>query len=388
MRKVALREVVSVVGGGTPRKSSAEFYGGSIPWVTPKDMKREVITSSLVKLTQQGVQNSPAKLVPRDTVLVVVRSGVLKHTLPVAVTGVPVTLNQDMKGLVPGEIVHGPYLARLVKALEPIVLGWVRATTADNFPIDKLLDFEVTLPSLDEQRRIAAILDCASELRIKHRQVYRLLEELRQASFAELVGDPISSGSDGSLRDVAEIQIGPFGSLLHKDDYVMGGIPVINPMHIVDGAIKPVPSFSVPAPKAQALANYRLQPGDVIMGRRGEMGRCAVVGERHKGFLCGTGSLIVRPISAKSNATFLQAALSHARTKSLLERAARGSTLPNLNASIVNKLPIRIPPIATQERFADLIGGINTQVERSAGACDRFDELFASLQSRAFSGQL
>lgn len=142
MSRVVLREIVTVRGGGTPRKSSAHFYGGDIPWVTPKDMKRPLIGESEVTLTEVGLRNSPAKLVPEGSVLVVVRSGVLKHTLPVALTTRPVTVNQDMKALTPSSTVHAPYLARLLRALQPTVLSWVRATTADNFPIDSL---EMTL---------------------------------------------------------------------------------------------------------------------------------------------------------------------------------------------------------------------------------------------------
>ncbi|WP_090967499.1 restriction endonuclease subunit S [Nocardioides exalbidus] len=141
-----LRDVVAVRGGGTPRRSTAEFYGGSIPWVTPKDMKRAIVSDSSVRLTQAGVDNSPAKLIASGSVLVVVRSGVLKHTLPVALTTAPVTVNQDMKALTPSAEVHPAFLARLVKSLQPRVLTWVRATTADNFPIESLLELDVEIP--------------------------------------------------------------------------------------------------------------------------------------------------------------------------------------------------------------------------------------------------
>ncbi|MDZ7882465.1 MAG: restriction endonuclease subunit S [Mycobacterium sp.] len=188
MKTVALGDVVSVAGGGTPRKSNPEYFGGSVPWVTPKDMKSRIIDGSQVMLTERGVQMSPAKLVPTNSVLVVVRSGVLKHTLPVALTARPVTLNQDMKALIPSPEIDGSYLARLVKSLQPRVLTWVRATTADNFPINKLLEHRINLPSLDDQRRIASILDQADALRIRFTEVIDRYEELLQAVFLDMFG--------------------------------------------------------------------------------------------------------------------------------------------------------------------------------------------------------
>ncbi|MEV8357855.1 restriction endonuclease subunit S [Microbacterium sp. NPDC076895] len=171
MRWVPIGDIVTVTGGGTPRMSEPSFFDGDIPWVTPKDMKQHTIDRSAIRLSPTGVANSPAKIVDAGSTLVVVRSGVLKHTLPVAIAARPVALNQDMKALSPKrEFVTPEYLVRLVKAQESRVLRSVRATTADNFPIDTLLGIEIPLPPLPEQRRIAAILDEADALRMARRR--------------------------------------------------------------------------------------------------------------------------------------------------------------------------------------------------------------------------
>ncbi len=97
---VALDDLVSVSGGGTPSKSRPEFFTGQIPWVSPKDMKCWEIFDSQDHITQEAIDNSSTKLIGTGAVLVVIRSGILKHSLPVAINRVPVTLNQDMKALV------------------------------------------------------------------------------------------------------------------------------------------------------------------------------------------------------------------------------------------------------------------------------------------------
>jgi type I restriction enzyme S subunit len=156
-------------------------------------MKRWEIRESHVSITQAGIDNSATRLVPPNSVLVVVRSGVLKHTIPVAISRASVAINQDMKALLCSERVHPDYVARFIKERSPIILQWVRATTADNFPIDKLKALTIPLPPLPEQRRIAEILDKADALRAKRRAALAQLDTLTQSIFLDMFGDPATN---------------------------------------------------------------------------------------------------------------------------------------------------------------------------------------------------
>ncbi len=102
-----------------------------------------------------------------------------------------------------------------------------------------------------------------------------------------------------------KIQIGPFGSQLHKEDYIEGGVPLVNPMHIKNGKVYPNSLYSISEEKKASLPNYILNKEDIIMGRRGEMGRCALITDTEKGWFCGTGSLYLRPIKSKVFSPFL-----------------------------------------------------------------------------------
>jgi type I restriction enzyme S subunit len=192
-QEARLGDWVSIVGGGTPNRSEPSFYGGSIPWVTPKDMKTWEIFGSQETLTEKGVKNSATRIVERDSVLVVVRSGVLKHTLPVALNRVQVAINQDMKALACREGLYPDFLARYLKASSDRILGSVRATTADNFPIDVLRQLYIPLPPLAEQRWIAVVLDQAEALRAKRRHTLARLDTLTQSLFLDLFGDPVEN---------------------------------------------------------------------------------------------------------------------------------------------------------------------------------------------------
>ena len=160
-------------------------------------------------------------------------------------------------------------------------------------------DFDSTLipyPSLKEQSRIAEIIDSITKsINMRQKQLQKL-DDLVKARFVEMFGDPISNPNcfkKVSLSDLAEIKIGPFGSLLHKEDYIKDGHALVNPSHIIDGKIVTDQQLTVSDEKYAELSAYHLQIGDIVLGRRGEMGRCAVVSD--DGLLCGTGSLLIRP---------------------------------------------------------------------------------------------
>ena len=250
-------------------------------------------------------------------------------------------------------------------------------------PVTFLQELRIPLPPLPEQRRIAAILDHADALRAKRRQVLAHLDALTQSIFHDVFGNELWAATLGELADV---QIGPFGSLLHQSDYVSGGVVVINPMHIRGGTLQPDPEFSVTERKASTLELYRLQSGDVVLGRRGEMARAGVAGAEHAGMLCGTGSIILRPRGVDSR--FLHAVVTSPRMKEHLDRRALGATLPNLNAAIVKGSPSPRAIGEAQAMFSAAIGRVDQARADATAACAADDELFASLQYSAFRGEL
>ena len=166
-----------------------------------------------------------------------------------------------------------------------------------------------------------------------------------------------------ALAPLVSFRTGPFGSALHRSDYVDGGIPVINPMQIIDGRITPTPSMAVSETAARRLAEFRLSPGDVVIGRRGEMGRCAVVQAEQDGWLCGTGSMIVKP-GPRLDGRFLQRVLSSRPVIAAIESASVGTTMVNLNQGTLGNLRISVPPTkAEQEAIAEVLGDADALIE-------------------------
>ena len=142
-----------IYGGGTPSKAHPEYYeDGNIPWVSSKDMKTDVLTDSQIKINHLGIENSTAKLVPVNSVIMVIRSGILKHTLPVAINTVPITVNQDLKVFIPNDRIITRFLAVQFKLHEKDILSGVRAVTADNIEFNSLKQRTLIVPPIELQQ--------------------------------------------------------------------------------------------------------------------------------------------------------------------------------------------------------------------------------------------
>ncbi|MEQ3621593.1 MAG: restriction endonuclease subunit S [Marinobacter sp.] len=170
-----------------------------------------------------------------------------------------------------------------------------------------------------------------------------------------------------SFQDIAdEISTGPFGSMIHKHDYVEGGTPLINPSHMVGGRIKEDSSVSVSPAKAKELSSYILATGDIVMARRGEVGRCAVVTDRETEWLCGTGSFVLR-FHPAINREFVLLLFSTDTVRDYLTGNSVGTTMTNLNHGILKKMPVALPSAREQYRIVQ-------KVDELMALCDQLKE--------------
>lgn len=253
-------------------------------------------------------------------------------------------------------------------------------------------EIQIPLPPLATQKRIAEILDAADALRLKDQELLIKYDELAQAIFIDMFGDPVKNErgfSKVNLGDCLDnLQIGPFGTQLHESDYIKNGIPVINPMHIGDLKIKPNFNYSITEEKYQELPQYHLKPNDVILARRGEMGRCAIVNEHQGKCLCGTGSLYLTVNNNLLHPLFLVYVLSRKTTKIALENASAGTTMANLNKSIINDFKIILPHIDKQKSFVKAIRLSEESIEHTLQLINKSDTVFNSLIQKAFNGEL
>ena len=149
---------------------------------------------------------------------------------------------------------------------------------------------------------------------------------------------------------LSQASTGPFGSMVHKEDYVESGIPIVNPANIIHGNISSEKIKKVSNATANRLSSYKLKAFDIIIGRRGEMGRSAVVESHQEGWLCGTGCFFVTP-SKLLLPQYLVFLLNSPFIKAALTENSVGTTMNNLNHNILQSLLIPVPPINEQKKI-------------------------------------
>ena len=186
------------------------------------------------------------------------------------------------------------------------------------------------------------------------------------------------------LADIlAELRTGPFGSSLHQRDYEIGGTPVINPVSIQGGTIVPLDKLAVGASTVARLERFRLRASDVVMARRGEMGRCALVSAREDGWLCGTGCLILRwPPSVYPE--YLALLIGSPYVRGRLSGSAVGGTMQNLNQSILLSLSIPLPPLPEQHRIVAKFRELMSVCDELEKQLSRADTIHRQLTESAF----
>ena len=165
-----------IVGGGTPSMKHPEYYeNGTIPWLKSGDVKARVVESGVLNITEVGLANSSARMVPEGSIIVVTRSGILKHSLPVAKAACPIAINQDLKALIPGDCILPDYLQWSLIVASPLLLSKVRATTADNIETSFLRSFRVPVPPTSLQRKFVKLVSQVDKSRfIAQQQIDKL----------------------------------------------------------------------------------------------------------------------------------------------------------------------------------------------------------------------
>ena len=358
-----------IVGGSTPKTGESRYWDGDVVWVTPSDVSRtRVLKSSARYITGAGFKSCSLELVPPDSIVLTSRAPVGN----VAMAATSLCTNQGCKALIPKEGTQPQFYYFALTALKKELQARAVGTTFGEISTERLATLPLPVPPLDEQRAAARFLyDALGRIHryvaAKERMI-ELLGEQKQAiihravtpglapgvplkpSGAEWLGDTPAHWRRVMLGAAAKsIQTGPFGSQLHQSDYVTGGVPVINPSHVVGGRIEPSEQITVTAEDASRLTEHRLRKGDLVIARRGEMGRCAVVTDENMDWICGTGSIRIRPDASVLRSPYLALVLRSAQGRRALTDVSIGTTMNNLSSRAVASVRILVPPVSEQE---------------------------------------
>jgi len=287
------------------------------------------------------------------------------------------------------------YLFAFIRFIEPAINRMAEGATVPGIGKDHVFGIKIPLPSVPEQRRIADILDRADALRAKRRAALARLDELTQAIFVEMFGDPTKHGWPiAKIADIVDdtrggIRTGPFGSQLLHSEFVDSGVAVLGIDNAVANEFRWSERRFVTKEKYRDLERYTVFSGDVLITIMGTCGRCAVVPEDIPLAINTKHICCITTNRSKCLPDFLHTYfLQHPMARDYLARTAKGAIMDGLNMGLIKEMPIPLVPVAIQWDFINHLSRIRLLRDRARSAQGISDALFASLQDRAFRGAL
>jgi type I restriction enzyme S subunit len=387
MRTVTLGEVCKIVSGSTPKREKAEYWDGNIPWVAPKEINRlnsPYLWDSEEKITQEGFNSCSTTLLPAGSVLLSSRApiGLL------AITKIPVCTNQGFKSLVPGKEVNAEYLYFVLKANVKVLQARGNGATFKELAKPAVENFEIRLPPLEDQIRIAHLLGKVEALIAQRKQHLQQLDDLLKSVFLEMFGDPVRNekGWDKpELKAFGKISTGNTPPRNEPANYDGDFIEWIKTDNITGDAVFVTSSTEhlseLGTKKARTVTNGALLVA-CIAGSVESIGRAALT-DRTVSFNQQINAIQpandVNPLYLyglfKLSRTYIQ---SHA-TKGMKKILTKGD---------FEKITMIKPPFELQKQFALIVEKIEGIKARLRQSLAELESLYGSLSQQAFNGDL
>ncbi|MGY3496765.1 restriction endonuclease subunit S [Bradyrhizobium sp. USDA 4502] len=400
-RRATIGEVCDVVNGGTPKTGVAANWGGPHMWITPAEMggrSDPYIAETERQLTDAGL--AAANLLPVHSVILSSRAPIGHLVINTA----PMATNQGCKGLVPKPDLDYKYLFYYLKSIVGLLNELGTGATFKELSGGKLKEVPIPLPPRDQQQSIVDILDeTFAGLTAATVNAEKNLENARELFEAALVADVFGNADeqDWQVTTVAElalaekgsIRTGPFGSQLLHSEFVDSGIAVLGIDNAVMNEFRWGKPRFITKKKFAQLSRYQVQPADVLITIMGTCGRCAIVPDDipvaiNTKHLCCISLDQTRCLPQFLHAYFLY----HPVARTYLAEQAKGAIMAGLNMGIIQRMPVRLPPIPQQrliiEKMDLLLQETRCLEENYKGRIKIIEELKRAIMHRGFSGKL
>ena len=352
---VRLGEVAEIVSGATPSRNNSEYWNGDIPWLTPKNignLNDPVVMDTTEKISREGLAKCSARLLPIGTVLFSSRAPI-GHT---AIAGIPLATNQGFKSLVPGRKVDSKYLYWTLISKKSEIIAKGRGATFKEVTKEIMEGVTIPLPPLNEQKRIAAILDKADAIRRKRQEAINLSDQFLRSVFLDMFGDPVTNPKGweaGTIRDlVSEVKYGTSAKASSEGRYEilrMNNITYSGQLDLSDMKYIDLDGHDE--------AKYLARKGDLLFNRTNSkelVGKTAVYSFDEPRAIAGY-LIRVRP-NELANAEYIAAYLNSGHGKKILQHMCKSIVgMANINAQELQDIEILKPPVAVQNKFARIV---------------------------------
>ena len=372
----SIGDVCDLIGGATPSKRDDSYWSnGSVKWISSKHIDKRGQIKNYELISKKAIEETSARVAPKGATIIITRVSVGKFPF----ADDEYAINQDLTALVSKDSSRlDPEFIRVIA----LHIATVVERNAEGIGVRGvtrrfLSELQIPLPPLEVQKEIVAEIEGYQKVINGARAV---LDHYRP--YIPIHPDwPMVE-----LGDICQaIVTGPFGSSLHESDYVADGIPVINPQNIVNGTISADGAKMVSPATRDRLKEFTVREDDIVIGRRGEMGRCGVVTAEMNGWLCGTGSFVIR-LKELCLARFAFFQIASPKVKQYLQEQAIGVTMKNLNQGILSSILLPLPPLETQRAIVAEIEAEQAQVEANRELISRMEKKIHAALARVWGG--
>lgn len=381
--KVKLGDIFEIGSGGTPSKSHSEYYGGAIPWVKTGDLKSEYLYEVEDYITEEGLNNSSAKMYEVDTVLIAMYGATIGA---ISILKMSACTNQACAAFKKNERVIPEYLYYFLKSQKKKFVKDGVGGAQPNISVGYLKKVEMELPSLKEQQMIVNILDKVNKVIKKRNQEIQSLDNFIKARFIEIFGDPVMNEKDWPTKTLLDMGQCKNGMNFHYDDEGIEinclGVGNFKNFSVIDN-IDELPTVSL---NKMPSEEYLLKDDDIVFvrsnGNKDLVGRSIAVYPRDVPTTFSGFCIRYRKHDNEITVPYLLRVL---KTDSMrLKMTGRGANIQNLNQQILGMLVIPVPPRDLQNQFADFVTQVNKSKVAVQKALDETKLLFDSLMQKYF----
>ncbi len=387
-----LGKVCKFLNGGTPSKAIESYFTGEIPWITSADMVGQIADFARSFITLEAVKNSATNMVPKGTVLLVTRTGVGK----IAVAGMDLCFSQDITAIIPEPTkLDTSYLVQYLRTKQSHFERFARGATIKGITRDVVADLPILLPKLTEQRRIAAILDQADALRAKRRETLAQLDKLAQAIFVDMFGDPASEAPRFKKYALETMLARSFqnGAYFPKEAYCkLEGVEMIHMSDAFKGIVSRGELKRVLCSQ-DIIEKYQLNCDDLLIARRSitydGAARPCMIPQSKDPLIFESSFIRITPDQTRIRPVYLFHYLNSDRIREKYVRPyVTQSTISGINQANLAQIQIMQPPLPLQIEFDKAVNVIEQMKLLHQASLTHLNTLFASLQHRAFRGEL
>jgi type I restriction enzyme S subunit len=387
---VALGDIFEIARGGSPRpiQNFLTEEPDGVNWVMIGDASdsSKYITHTKKRILKTGVKNS-RMVYPGDFLLTnsmsfghpyIMKTSGCIHDGWLVLSNKKGVIDQDyFYHLLGSDLIYAEF-SRLASG-----------STVKNLNIEIVKGIKVSLPPLEEQRRIAAILDKADGVRRKRKEAIRLTEELLKSTFLEMFGDPVTNPKGWEIKKLEEVTTKITDGVHSRPNYTEQGVPFISVKDITTGELK-FDDCKFISEEDHKKYKKRCNPdmGDILYTKVGATyGRPALVNVKSE-FSLYVSVCLIKPQRDLIFPEFLKEALATPALKSQADRSIKGIGVPDLHLNMIKDFIVPVPPIYKQKEFLEIASKIQFSKESLTSCSQESENLFNSLLQRAFRGEL